>query len=269
MDEMKRAYERKEMEHNDRPFFSIITASFNSGDTIAKTLNSIQRQGFTRLEHIVIDGNSTDKSVDILRLYGYSYRLRWISEPDRGIADALNKGVALATGRYLLVLQADDSLLDETVLSRVHELARNEIYDIYSFPVIRERSELGPFNYRAIRLPGWYHFRHTIPHQGAFVHRRVFDKIGAFRTDFSIVMDYDFFYRAFQAGMKVKFEKMPIAIMGGCGVSSNPSYLKKRIMEEFRVQRMNERNHIWRLAQWIFQKLYFPYKTKLHKLPHL
>ena len=79
-------------------------------------------------------------------------------------------------------------------------------------------------------------------------------------------MDYDFFYRAFQAGAKVKFEKQPVAVMGGSGVSSNPSWLKKRIMEEFRVQRMNERNPFWRLAQWIFQKLYFPYKTKLFKL---
>lgn len=252
-----------------KPFFSVVTASLNNGNTIAHHLQSVRSQSHESCEHIVIDGGSTDQTLSILRCYRSLYNLRWISEPDRGIADALNKGVALATGRYLLVLQADDALLDGLVLSGAHELVRNELFDIYSFPVIRERPELGPFNYRAIRLPGWYHFRHTIPHQGAFVHRRVFDKIGAFRTDFSIVMDYDFFYRAFQAGMKVKFEKMPIAIMGGCGVSSNPSYLKKRIMEEFRVQRMNERNHIWRLSQWIFQKLYFPYKTKLNKLHHL
>ena len=251
------------------PFFSIITASLNYGNSVVKTLDSIFAQSFSEFEHIVIDGGSIDGTRNILKKYQNLYPLRWISEPDRGIADALNKGIGLATGRYLLVLQADDALLDCTVLNRVHKLIRDERYDICSFPVIRERPELAPFNYRAIRLPGWYHFRHTIPHQGAFVHRRVFDKIGAFRTEFSIVMDYDFFYRAFQAGMKVKIEKMPIAIMGGCGVSSNPSYLKKRIMEEFRVQRMNERSRIWRMAQRIFQKLYFPYKTKSHKLHRL
>jgi glycosyltransferase involved in cell wall biosynthesis len=245
---------------------SIITASLNSGQTIRNCIESIKSQSFSHFEHIVSDGGSIDETLDFLKHYEGLYPLRWISEPDRGIADALNKGIGLATGRYLLVLQADDALVDGTVLNRVHKLIRDERYDICSFPVIRERPELAPFNYRAIRLPGWYHFRHTIPHQGAFVHRRVFDKIGAFRTEFSIVMDYDFFYRAFQAGMKVKIEKQPVAVMGGSGVSSNPSYLKKRIMEEFRVQRMNERSRIWRLAQWIFQKLYFPYKTKLHRL---
>jgi len=248
---------------------SIITASLNSGQTIGNCIESIKSQSFSDFEHVVCDGGSRDGTVGILRAHQADYPLQWTSGADTGIANALNSAFEMTKGRYVLVIQADDVLIEPHILEYVAHCIIDERYDIYSFPVIRERPELGPFNYRAIRLPGWYHFRHTIPHQGAFVHRRVFDKIGAFRTDFSIVMDYDFFYRAFQAGMKVKIEKMPIAVMGGFGVSSNPSYLKKRIMEEFRVQRMNERNRIWRMAQWIFQKLYFSCKTKSHKLHRL
>lgn len=248
---------------------SIITASLNSGQTIRNCIESIKSQSFSDFEHIVCDGGSGDGTVGILKAHQVDYSLRWTSGPDTGIANALNKALEMAKGRYVIVIQADDVLIEPRILEHVAHRIIDERYDIYSFPVIRLRPNHDPFSYRAIRLPGWYHFRHTIPHQGAFVHRRVFDKIGAFRTDFSIVIDYDFFYRAFQAGMKVKIEKAPVAVMGGCGVSSNPIYMKKRIMEEFRVQRMNERSRIWRLAQWIFQKLYFPYKTKSHKLHRL
>jgi glycosyltransferase involved in cell wall biosynthesis len=244
------------------PFFSIITASLNYGDRLVRTLESIRAQTFANFEHIAIDGGSIDGTLDILKRYEGLYPLYWISEPDRGIADALNKAVALASGRYLLVLHADDRLLDCRVLDQVQRLIGDERYDIYSFQVIRERPGLSPFLYRAIPLPGWHRFRNTIPHQGAFVHRRVFQKIGVFRTEFSIVMDYDFFYRAFQAGLTIKLVKRPVSIMGGDGVSSNPYYLKKRLIEEFNVQRMNERNRFWGAAQWVFQRLYLPYKTK-------
>ena len=248
---------------------SIITASLNSAQTIGACIASIKNQSFSDFEHIVCDGGSGDDTVGILRAHQVDYPLQWTTEADTGIADALNKAFEMTQGRYVIVIQADDVLIEPHIFEYVAHCIINERYDIYSFPVIRDRPNLGPFSYRAIRLPGWYRFRNTIPHQGAFVHRRVFDKIGGFRADFSIVMDYDFFYRAFQAGMKIKFEKQHVAVMGGSGVSSNPSLLKKRIMEEFRVQRMNERNPFWSLAQSIFQKMYCPYKTKFHKLHHL
>ena len=246
----------------DKPFFSIMTASLNNAAAIAGSLESVKSQSRTHMEHMVIDGGSIDGTIDVLKRYESLYPLRWISEPDRGIADALNKAVALTSGRYLFVLHADDRLLDGTVFDRVQRRIRDERYDIYSFQVIREQPGSSPFLYRAITLPGWHRFRNTIPHQGAFVHRRVFQRIGVFRTEFSIVMDYDFFYRAFQAGVTIKIIKQPVSVMGGCGVSSNPYYLKKRLMEEFNVQRMNECNRFWRTAQWVFQRLYLPYKTK-------
>ena len=245
------------------PFLSVVTASFNARRTIGKTLASICGQSFSDFEHIVADGGSTDGTIEPLQEYQTHYPLRWFSEPDRGIAEALNKGIACATGRYLLVLQADDMLIGDTILESVCRLLRNESYDVYSFPVIRERLGGPEFIYRPIRIPGWFHFKHTIPHQGAFVHRRVYDRIGAFRNDFSIAMDYDFFYRAFKAGVRIQYGYTPVARMGGGGISSANRSLINRLDEERRVQETNERNPAWRAAQIIFRRLYLPYKTRI------
>jgi len=249
------------------PFISIITAALNSAATIQNTLASIAKQGLCCFEHIVIDGGSADETVSLLNCYEGTYPMRWISEPDRGIADALNKGIRMAAGRYLLVLQADDALLDSTVLSRVHRLVRDERFDICSFQVIRERPESSPFLYRAIRVPGWYHFKHTIPHQGAFVHRRLFERIGGFREQFSIAMDYDFFYRAFRDRATIRYFHRPVSRMGGYGISSQRQVLLKRLDEEKQVQELNERSLWWRTAQKAFRSLYLPYKTRCLKWP--
>ena len=251
-----------EMQPGDQPFFSIITASYNSGGSLTQTLASILSQNFSRYEHIVIDGGSTDNTCEILKRHESLYPLRWISEPDRGIADALTKGVALAAGRYLLALHADDALLDHTVLNRVHNLIQDERHDICSFQVIRERPGSSPFLYCPIRFPGWYHFKHTIPHQGAFVHRRLFERIGGFREQFSIAMDYDFFYRAFKVQASIRFFFHPVSRMGGYGISSKKDVLLKRLKEEQIVQDLNEENPVWRAAQKIFRSLYIPYKTR-------
>jgi len=248
---------------------SIVTASLNSKATIRRCLESVKRQRFVPVEHIVTDGGSTDGTLECLQRYASLYPLRWISEPDRGIADALNKAVALATGRYLLVLQADDRLIDHTILDKVQRLIGDESCDICSFQVIRERPSSSPFLYRPIRFPGWYHFKHIIPHQGAFVHRRLFERIGGFREQFSIAMDYDFFYRAFKSSASIRYFPLPVSFMGAYGISSQHQILLKRLDEEKRVQELNEKSAWWRTAQKAFRLLYIPYKTRCLGRPKL
>ena len=165
------------------PFFSIITASFNYDRTLAKTLDSVRCQSLDAREHIVIDGGSTDGTLEILKRYESLYPMQWRSEPDQGIADALNKGIALVRGTYIVVIQADDILLDRHVLSRVYALARSESHDIFSFPVLRNDPIKGIVSYKPFKIRWWYHFKTIIPHQGASVHRRVFEKIGFFRKE--------------------------------------------------------------------------------------
>lgn len=251
-----------------KPFFTIITASFNNSVTLGETLQSVNKQTFGDLEHLVIDGGSADDTHGILREYERKYNLSWISEKDRGIADALNKGVAKSHGAYLLVIQADDRLVDESVLETVFPLLRDEGCDIHSFPIILDHPEFGKSLRRPIPILWWNRFKFIFPHQGTFVHRRVFERIGGFREDFSIAMDYDFFYRAILADCTVQFHREPpVALMGGSGIGTRLDFLRTRLTEESLVQTMNERNPLWRMSQILFKSLYHPYKMRL--LPRL
>lgn len=250
------------------PFFSIITASLNNADTIEATLASISSQSFRDFEHIVIDGRSTDETSAILARYSERYPLRWLSESDSGISDALNKGVHKASGRYLLVLQADDQLLYNGVLGRVHELLRNEDYDIFSFPVYVLLGD----GRRRLHSPSWfplirYHFKNVFRHQGTFIHARVHKRIGLYRPEFAISMDYDLFYRALHAGCSYSVGNDPVSIMGGAGISRRSKY--RRIREEGLVQKRNETDMFWRVSQTCFRSLYTPYRLLLHYIVSL
>jgi len=247
----------------DLPFFSILTASLNNGASIEQTISSVRTQTYKNYEHIVIDGGSTDSTVNILRQAGGTYPLSWISEPDQGIAEALNKGLPMARGQYIFVIQADDQFLNPDILGQVYPLLSNEKIDILSYPVVMQDAERGIVFRDTIRCRWWNHFKFIFQHQGCFVHRRVFEKIGNFREELKIALDYDFFYRALKNKCSVRFEKLPVVMMGGEGIGSQEDNIPFRIKEEGLVHRLNERNKVWRLAQYIFRMLYVPYKTKL------
>jgi glycosyltransferase involved in cell wall biosynthesis len=244
-------------------FFTILTAALNNGDSLTSTLSSIRVQEFGDFEHIVVDGGSIDGTLGILERFEKSYDLKFISEPDQGIADALNKGLKMARGKYILVLHADDRLIGPQTLRKVHPLLKEERYDIHSFPVLIDNPCGGTRRYAPFPLQWWHHFKTIIPHQGAFVHSRAYEKVGVYRHAFSIAMDYDFFYRAFKAQCSVHRQKEYVAVMGGSGISNNKALLHKRLHEEALVYRMNERNALWRMAQMVFRIMYVPYKTLL------
>lgn len=245
------------------PFITILTASLNSGATIRKTVESIKNQSFQDLEHIVIDGGSHDETLMILKQNEKAYNLTWISELDCGISDALNKGLNLARGKYIHVLHADDHLLSSDSLKKVYGLIKKEQYDIFCSPVYKKHHLYGNRLLKPIRLLWWHHFKTIFLHQGSFVHRRVYDLIGGYRPNFSIAMDYDFFYRALMSRSIVKFGHQPIAVMGSKGISSNQDFILQRLQEEALVQRLNETNPFWRFAQLLFRTFYFPFKLRL------
>lgn len=244
------------------PFFTILTSSLNMGDSLINTLESIRDQRFQSLEHIVVDGKSSDNTLDILRSFENSYNLVWISETDRGVPDAFNKGIRLAKGLYTIAIQADDYLLNGWVLEKVYKkIISTKKSDIYSFPIIKEISVQQNKQINPIRLLWWIRFRNIFPHQGVFVHRRVFERIGYFNINYTITEDYDFFYRALNANCKVIFGNIPVAFMGGEGPSSMNEFLTTRLGEEYLIQGNNENNSFWRLLQLFFWVLYYPYKV--------
>jgi glycosyltransferase involved in cell wall biosynthesis len=244
-------------------FISILGASLNSEKHIRRNLSSVYEQKFSGVEHIIIDGDSKDDTINIIKRYQNKYLLEYVSEPDEGIADALNKGLTRLKGKYVLVLHADDRLISRDVLKKIYPVIKSEEHDIYSFPVLVNCPKTGMKPCKPFPLHWWYHFKTIIPHQGAFVHRRVYEKIGGFRKEFTIGMDYDFFYRAFKAKCTVNRQKEFVSVMGGAGISNNPQALEKRLAEEHRVQQLNEENVLWKMAQMVFRFIYMPYKTKL------
>lgn len=248
---------------SESPFFTILTASFNKGPTLAATIDSIRSQTFQSLEHIVIDGGSIDTTIATLKNCEGTYNLKWGSEPDQGIADALNKGLQQARGTYIIVIHADDRLLEPRTLETVHALAQKEQFDILSFPVFLNDSRRGRLLLRPRQLTWWIHFKTILLHQGAFIHRRVHDRLGCYDTNFSIAMDYDFFYRSLHAGASVYFGDFSVAEMQGEGLGSNVEFLVKRLAEERAVQRKNETSLFWKAAQSSFHALYLRYKLRL------
>jgi glycosyltransferase involved in cell wall biosynthesis len=245
-----------------QPLFTVITASLNNARTIATALESVKNQTYRDVEHIVIDGGSADETREVLKHYETQYHMRWISAPDRGLADAMNKGVHVAQGSYVIFIHADDALNGPTIMDSVAGHLVAEQHDICSFPILFKHPRKGIIRSSPIKLC-WYHrFRNTIRHQGCFVHRRLYERVGGFNHRFSIAMDYDFFYRAFQSGASIRYFDQPVTLMGGEGVSSDPLFLLKRLKEEHLIQDLNEANRFWRTAQKAFRSLYVPYKTR-------
>jgi len=248
------------------PFITILTAALNSGSTIKKTLESVRNQTFQDMEHIVVDGGSRDETLDILKEFENTYNLTWISEPDNGIADAMNKGIDLATGDYILFLHSDDYLVNSSVLERASEYLGDR-FDIFFFQVLHDIH--GQNQVSSNRPLGWLtNFKMGSCHQGQLCSRKLFQRIGKFDTSFKIDMDYDLILRAYRAGASCNSVNMPLAVMRLIGISSRRDWksLRERFDEERRVHFKNCTTIWMRLLYIVYWMMYLPYRKILHAL---
>jgi len=178
---------------NIAPAISVITPCFNSQVTIRDTIKSVLAQDYQDWEHLVIDGGSTDATTKILSEYGH---LKWISEKDSGHYDAMNKGVALARGEVVVILNADDSFRPQTLSRVAQAFSEHPEWDGLFGDVIFVDDQ-GQEIYR--RAEAGYDFRvllyalDYICHQALFVRRRVYDRIGGYRQkEFRNAADLEF-----------------------------------------------------------------------------
>jgi len=241
------------------PIISVITVCFNADQYLEQTIKSVISQKDCDIEYIVIDGASTDDTLSIIKRYEQQLTI-WASEPDNGIADAMNKGVQLATGDYLIFIHADDYLVDDVVLSKAIERLGTGA-DIYGFDVIFKTSDKGiqkstkPFGI------GTY-FKTPVMHQGALCKKELFQQLNGFNTSFKVAMDYDFFYRAYQQGIKMEIYHQTMSIMRDTGISSRQDWpsLKQRFAEEKRVQLENTTSMSMKMLYALYWTLYLPYR---------
>jgi glycosyltransferase involved in cell wall biosynthesis len=246
---------------NSSPTFSIITAALNGAAHLECCLQSVASQKNVDLEHIVIDGGSSDGSADILRRW--SNRLAyWCSEPDSGISEAMNKGLQHARGTWLLFLHADDELLGDDALSRIAAFLADTSASIVGFPIMFGSAE----NRRKLTPRGGdarLYFKTGFFHQATFVRRHVFVEIGSYDTKLRIAMDYEFFLRAWLRGVPMATFPAPVpSWMRDTGVSSRLDWpsLRQRFAEERVVHEMTADSFWKRLVYRVYWSLYLPFR---------
>ena len=207
---------------SDKNKITIISATYNCAATIEQTLASVLCQDYSNLEYIIVDGASKDGTLEIIKKYEDKMNLKWISEPDKGIYDAFNKGVDMATGDYIHFLGSDDSLYNSHTIS--HIVAQiEEDTDILSAAVIlvdeQSKKSYPAYNHHVLEKEKY--LGGMIPHPGMFVKTSLGRKY-KFDTSYKIAADYKFFLQCYyDETVKFKFIDEPVVFFATNGASSN------------------------------------------------
>lgn len=215
---------------------SIIIATFNVETTIERALRSVAQQTYHNIEIIIVDGLSSDNTMDIVRSFKHS-NIKFLSEKDTGIYDALNKGVKIASGEWVYVLGADDELMEDGIASL---LKHSTGYDcVYGDVIIRnnEGKKLVFKSKPAKYLP----YAMCASHQAVLMKREIILKLKGFNVDYKISADYDLLLRAYLCGYKLCQTHVKVAYFA-CdnGVSSKLNWYV--VWEQYRIYKNNKAN---------------------------
>lgn len=223
---------------------SVITINYNNAAGLKKTLDSVASQTCTDFEHIIVDGASTDNSVEIIREYEQflasnlsllTSRLKWLSEPDTGIYNAMNKGIRLAHGEYTLMLNSGDYLVDELVIEKVLLLLDGtDIIQGNTISVINNK-EIINRGYAKSDISFIDVYSGHFLHQATFAKRSLFDLYGYFDERYKIGGDTVFFLKALGLGnASFAYKDINIAYFDGDGISANHTsyWNKQRALED-------------------------------------
>ena len=262
---------------------SIITITYNNAEGLRRTIQSVQSQTFRDFEHIIVDGGSTDESVEIIRQYadneairleGYkairpensqadnlasspnhlitSSPITWISEKDRGVYDAQNKGIRLAHGEYCYFLNAGDTFCNEHVLELIFKPLTFNLSPLTSTPDILYGNEIIVDGNgqrvgiaRGVKNPTFVDlYNSCMKHQASFIRRSLFDKYGMYDVDMRICSDFDWFFRviAFHDDVTLQYKDVNIAYFENTGLSYHSPELctheRQQILDRYMSKRM-------------------------------
>jgi glycosyltransferase involved in cell wall biosynthesis len=177
---------------------TIITATFNSAATIAGCIASVHAQTYSNIEHIVVDGASGDRTIEIINSMPNRVS-KIVSEPDRGIYDAMNKGIQLATGDVIGILNSDDFFTSKEVLSKIVSAFQTHpvdgVYGDVCFVMPEKLNKVIRYYSAAMFRPFLFQFGFMPPHPSFYVRRNYFEKLGLYQTDYKIAADYELLIR--------------------------------------------------------------------------
>jgi glycosyltransferase involved in cell wall biosynthesis len=284
---------------------SIVTINYNNAEGLRRTLASVSEQTYRDIEHIIIDGGSTDGSVDIIKEYAYAnpskdpflkHTIKWVSEKDNGIYNAMNKGLRKATGAYIEILNSGDVLAAPDVTDRmVREVEKEEYPAIlygnmlksYDGKTIIHRDTCGSGMYTPESF--LYFYNGTLNHDCAYIRRDLFDKFGLYNEEMKICSDWEWYVRAIAlGGEKPIYTNIDVTIFDMNGVSEshgkNAELIKKErreylekvlpatILHDYdafsfpvlQYQRL-KKHHMWGIAHFIERVLFKLEKWKILK----
>ncbi len=209
------------------PKISLITVTFNSDKTLRDTINSVLKQTYTNIEYIVVDGLSKDNTMDIVREYEPQFegRMKWISEKDKGLYDAMNKGVRMATGDVVGILNSDDFFTANDVLEKVAAGFDEQTDAVYGDLHYVHPDDLQ----HSVRYYSSKIFKRNLMRMGFipahptfYCRRECFDKFGYYKTDYKIAADFDLLLRFIYVNrIRIKYLPMDMVTMRTGGASTN------------------------------------------------
>ncbi|MDH3972696.1 MAG: glycosyltransferase [Deltaproteobacteria bacterium] len=200
---------------------SVITVIFNEVNHIESIIKSVLSQDCADFELLLIDGGSTDGTVEIIKKYAKEdSRLKWISEPDNGAADAISKGLKLASGNIIGFINAGDELCDSAIKSAVITFMENPTYDIFHGDLLKLQGEKVMYLLKPSRNID-FHIWHEMPINsvGTFYTRRAIDMVGGYDFSYKVATDYDMLLRMYIKKCRFYYLDMPLAKMRYGGVS--------------------------------------------------
>jgi len=221
---------------------SLITVCYNSEKYIKNTIESVLNQSYKNIEYIIIDGNSKDHTIDIIKSYESAFkdRLKWISETDRGIYDAMNKGIQMAAGDIVGILNSDDFYISNDAIKEVVQCFEdNEVDSLYAqlYCVLPRNINkiVRDCTYKDCKKIDFFWGWHP-PHPAFFVKKSVYSKLGLFDNSFEIAADYDIMLRFFLKGnISTIYLRRYIMKMRVGGISQNKNTALLKMKEEIRV----------------------------------
>ncbi len=251
---------------------SIITATFNSDKNIQRTIDSVVSQDYPDIEHIIIDGGSTDNTLKIIESNKHKIST-FISEKDKGIYDALNKGIKMATGDVIGFLNSDDVFTNKHVISRVVNCLQIKKSDVvYGNLVYQSKDEENKKTIRYWRSnvysPGCLKWGWMPPHPTVYCKREIYDTWGLYDDNLKISADYDFILRVFKQPTVSKSFLPTIMVkmdVGGVSNSSVKNILQKSF-EDFKAIHRNQTGNILTLIFKNIRKLNQFNSYKIYKV---
>ncbi len=218
---------------------SLITATYNSASTLEDTFRAVLGQSHHDIDYIVVDGGSKDGTLDIIRKYEplFGGRMRWLSEKDRGIYDAMNKGIKMAKGDVVGILNSDDYFTSANVLEQAltpfSDRAVDAVYGDIHF--IRDGEPDKCVRYYSSRRfrPRWLRFGFMPAHPSFYARREVFDRTGLYRTDYKLGADYEMMVRLFyKQKINAVYLPMDFVTMRTGGASTRNVRSKLQLVKE-------------------------------------